>query len=62
MRLIVEYSKGTWEFSVEGDGDYVDNFEVTSLAEAQAAAGDLVKEIAVNDVDEDPFDDLFKED
>lgn len=61
MRLVVEYSRGAWEFSVEGSDGYTDTFEVTSLADAQAAAGDLMKEIAQDEEDEDLNEVLFGE-
>lgn len=62
MKVTVEYSGGTWEFSVEGSGGYVDNFEVITLEDAVVAAAGLMKEISQADEDDDdPFDDLFKE-
>jgi hypothetical protein len=62
MKLIVEFSKGVWEFSVEGSDGYVDNFEVLAVDEAIAAATDLMKELSQHDdEDDDPFEDLLKE-
>lgn len=48
MKFTVEYDAGTWLFNVEAsesEPHYVEEFDITNLVDAQAAASDLIKEI-----------------
>ena len=63
MQFTVEYDDGVWIFNVSSDGedsDYVEEFEITNLADAKAAAYDLIEEImemaeAEDEDEDDPF-------
>lgn len=67
MQFQVEYSAGTWVFTVAGgdnEPEYLEEFEVNSLQDAQAAALDLLEELLeadeVDDIDEnDPLEGFF---
>jgi hypothetical protein len=44
----VQYDDGVWIFTVASDDDepdYLEEFEITNLADAKAAAKDLIEEI-----------------
>ena len=59
MRIVIEYTSGCWEFTVEKlDGD-VDSFEILELEEAKQVVSDLLRE---QEEDYDPLDDVFDED
>ena len=61
MQFTVEYDDGVWLFTVtsgDSDDDYLEEFEITNVEDAAAAAADLVKEImeiaeGEDDLDED---------
>lgn len=63
MQFTVEYDDGVWIFNVSSDGeesDYVEEFEITNLADAKAAAFELIEEImemaeAEDEDEDDPF-------
>jgi hypothetical protein len=48
MKFTVEYEDGVWLFNVEAsesEPHYMEEFDISNLADAQAAASDLIKEI-----------------
>lgn len=48
MQFTVEYDDGVWIFTVASDDDepdYLEEFEITNLSDAMAAARDLIEEI-----------------
>lgn len=58
MQFSVVYSDGTWVFkvsSLEDEPDYLEEFEITKLEEAQSIAEELVAEIM--EMTDDLFDD-----
>ncbi len=58
MQFSVVYSDGTWVFkvsSLEDEPDYLEEFEITNLKEAQGIADELVAEIM--EMTDDLFDD-----
>lgn len=64
MQFTVEYDDGVWIFNVSSDGDepdYVEEFEITNLADAKAAAFELIEEIMEMAEAEDDEDDPFAE-
>jgi hypothetical protein len=59
MQFTVEYDDGVWLFTVtsgDGDDDYLEEFEITNLEDAAAAAADLTKEIMEIAEGEDELD------
>lgn len=60
MQFSVQYDDGVWYFEVssgENEDDYLEEFEITNLADAKAAAADLINELrAVAEADEDEED------
>ena len=66
MQFSVQYEDGVWYFSAssgENEDEYLEEFEITNLADAKAAAADLLKELqdaaeADDEEDEDDFDDF----
>lgn len=69
MQFTVEYDDGVWIFNVSSDGeesDYVEEFEITNLADAKAAAFELIEEImemaeAEDEDEDDPFAEFLKD-
>ena len=69
MQFTVEYDDGVWIFNVSSDGeesDYVEEFEITNLADAKAAAFELIEEImemaeAEDEDEDDPFAEFLNE-
>lgn len=71
MQFKVEYDDGVWIFTVtsdENEDEYLEEFEITNYADAKAAAGELIKEIAEaaeadddEDDEDDPFEDFLDE-
>jgi hypothetical protein len=61
MQFSVQYEDGVWYFSAssgENEDDYLEEFEINNLADAKAAAADLILELrAVAEADEDEEDD-----
>jgi hypothetical protein len=61
MQFSVQYEDGVWYFSAssgENEDDYLEEFEITNLADAKAAAADLITELQVAaEADEDDDDD-----
>lgn len=60
MQFQVEYDDGVWVFTVASDDDepdYLEEFEITNLADAMAAAKDLLQEIQEAAEAEDEEDD-----
>ena len=58
MQFSVVYSDGTWVFkvsSLDDEPDYLEEFEITNLKEAQGIADELVAEIM--EMTDDLFDD-----
>ena len=66
MRLVVDFSAGTWEFTLtdaSGASNIVDNFEITDLDEAIAVARDMMIELSKEDEDDhDPIADFLGDD
>jgi hypothetical protein len=66
MQFSVQYDDGVWYFEVsssENEDEYLEEFEITNLADAKSAAADLLKELrdaaeADDEEDEDDFDDF----
>jgi hypothetical protein len=66
MQFSVQYEDGVWYFSAssgENEDEYLEEFEITNLADAKSAAADLLKELqdaaeADDEEDEDDFDDF----
>lgn len=62
MKFTVEYDAGMWLFSVEAsesEPHYVEEFDIANLADAQAAASDLIKEIQeAYDLDDEDDEEL----
>ena len=59
MQFTVEYDDGVWLFTVtsgDNDNDYLEEFEITNIEDAAAAAADLVKEIMEIAEGEDDLD------
>lgn len=67
MQFTVEYSDGAWIFTVasdENEPDYLEEFEITNISDAIAAAKDLIEEImeaAEAEDDEDDEEDPLQE-
>jgi hypothetical protein len=70
MQFKVEYDDGVWLFTVESgedEPDYREEFDISNLADAQAAAADLIEEIMEayeaedEGDDEEPFDDFVND-
>lgn len=67
MQFTVDYSAGTWVFTVTGGDDepeYLEEFEVNTLQDAQAAVLDLLEELVEADEaddieDDDPLEGFF---
>jgi len=60
MQFQVEYDDGVWIFTVASDDDepeYLEEFEITNLDDAMAAARDLIEEIRDAAEAEDEEDD-----
>ena len=67
MQFTVEYDDGVWVFTVSSDDDepeYLEEFEITNLGDAIAAAGELIEEIkeAAEAEDEEDGGDVAFED
>jgi hypothetical protein len=67
MQFTVEYDDGVWIFTVTSDDDepeYLEEFEITNLGDAIAAAGELIEEIkeAAEAEDEEDEGDVAFED
>jgi hypothetical protein len=67
MQFTVEYDDGVWVFTVSSDDDepeYLEEFEITNLGDAIAAAGELIEEIkeAAEAEDEEDEGDVAFED
>ena len=66
MQFSVQYEDGVWYFSAssgENEDEYLEEFEITNLADAKSAAADLLNELqdaaeADDEEDEDDFDDF----
>jgi hypothetical protein len=59
MQFTVEYDDGVWIFTVTSDDDepdYLEEFEITNLADAVAAAKELIEEIKEAEEAEDEED------
>lgn len=59
MQFTVVYSDGVWSFkvsSLEDEPDYLEEFEITKLEEAQNIADELIAEIM--EMTDDIFDDV----
>jgi hypothetical protein len=68
MQFTVEYADGTWLFTVasgDDEPDYLEEFEISNIADARAAALDLIEEIMeaaeADDDSEDPFEEFVDE-
>ena len=60
MQFTVQYDDGVWLFTVASDDDepeYLEEFEITNLDDAMAAAQDLIEEIRDAAEAEDEEDD-----
>jgi hypothetical protein len=60
MQFTVEYDDGVWIFTVASDDDepdYLEEFEITNIGDAAAAAKDLIVEIMEAAEAEDEEDD-----
>jgi len=60
MQFTVQYDDGVWIFTIASDDDepdYLEEFEITNLADAVAAAQELIEEIKEAEEAEDEEDD-----